>query len=396
MDKEKIYKERLQRIRNEMGKTEADTLVLVKPQNIFYVSNFNAIIYSRPIIVTLGLDDEPSLIVPRMKTDHAKDESRVKDIRVYHKMRMSRAPATMASDPLTLLKEVLEERNATKGNIGIEKDYLTITMFDELRKVLPDANFIDITDSFRKLRMIKDAEEIEMIRRAAEIGIVGMENALNATSEGTTEIEVSIRGMNAMNEYWKEKYSESEVTDFGSVEEWIVNALWCLCLTKKGLYGIDSPSSRKLMRGDIPWVVCLATVNGYHCEIERSPILGQPTPEQKRVFEANLEAIERILETIRPGVTCSEVAEVGAKVYDKYGYAEYTHARAGHAMGLGAHEELSFALGEQTVLEKGMVMSVEPSINVRGMKVNHSNVGVVTEDGFDLLTEYRLNELIVL
>ena len=58
-------------------------------------------------------------------------------------------------------------------------------------------------------------------------------------------------------------------------------------------------------------------------------------------------------------------------------------------MGLGAHEELSFAQGENAVLQTNMVMSVEPSINVKGMKVNNSNVGVVTEKGFEILTDYR-------
>lgn len=396
MDTEKIFQERIQRVRKEMERIKVDTLVLFKAQNTFYITNFNAIIYSRPVIVTLPLDQEPCLIVPRLRWDHAKKESRVKDVKVYHKTKMSRAPAKMASDPLILLKEVLEEKNATKGNIGIERDYLTVTIFDELRKILPNANFVDIADSFQRLRLVKDAEEIKMVRRAAEISDVGIKTAINTISEGTTEIEVSVRAMNTMNEYWKERYPDSEVCGFGDTEGWTINGLTCYCIPGTGLYGCDSPSSRKLRKGDNPFVVVQTIVNGYHCENERTPIIGEPTPEQRRVIKAHFEATKTIEETIRPGVTCYEVAEAGAKVYEKYGYAEYAGARAGHSMGLSGHEGPSFALGEKRVLQKNMVMSVEPSLVVKGIHVGNSNVGMVTEDGFEILTKYRLNELIVL
>lgn len=396
MDTEKIYQERIQRIRKAMGESGVDTLVLFKAENTFYVSNWNAVIYSRPVIITLGVDQEPCLIVPRLREGHAKEESRVKDIRVYHKIRITRAPAGMASDPMVLLKEVLEEQNATKGNIGIEGDYLTAAMSDELRELLPRASFVDIAGSLRRLRMVKDAEELEMMRIAAEISNVGIEAAMNAISENVREIDVSVDATNAMLQYWREKYPDIEPCGFGNPEQWTIQGNTCYCLSREGAVGCDSSTSRKLRAGATPWVVVHTIANGYHCENERTPILGEPTLQKRRVFEAIQEATERIFETIRPGVTCSQVAEAGAKVFEKYGYAEKVSARAGHSMGLSGHEEPSFAL-EQTVLQKNMVMSVEPGLTIEGMgTVNNSNVGVVTDSGFELLTKYRVNELIIL
>lgn len=392
-----FYEERIRRIKGEMRRIGADALVLFKPRNTYYVSLFNAIIYSRPVIIVLPLEGDSTLIVPRLRIGHAQEESRVKDIRVYHKIRMAETPRGIATDSTDLIKEVLGEHNVLTGNIGIERDYLPIAVFEKLEEMLPDATFADVTASFRRLRMVKDKEEIKMMRRAGEISDVGMEAAVKAVSERKTEIEASISAMNAMNEYWNDTYPESEVADFGDLEGGIVNALWCYCLSGPRIgFGCESPSAHKIKDGDIVFVVVLTTVNGYHVENERTVIVGKPTTEQRKLFEAHLEACQKVMDRIRTGVTCSEVARAGAEVLERYGYAKYAHARAGHSMGLGGHEEPSLALGEETVLQENMVVSVEPSLNVEGVAhAGISNVGVVTKNGYELITKYRLNELLI-
>jgi len=310
---------------------------------------------------------------------------------------MSAIPSGIATDPYVLLREVLDERDARKTNIGIEHDFLTLDDLAKLKGSLPTANIVDISGVFRELRMVKDEEELDRMRKAAAISDAGMEAALDAIGERVTEIEVSVRAMNAMNEYWMRNYPDAEVASFGSAETWACNALWCYCLNKNGLFGCESPSSYRLRDGDKPFTVVMTAVDGYHCENERTPILGQPTDQQRKAYEVNLEAIRKILAAIRPGVACSEVAEAGARIYERYGYAEKTGARAGHSMGLSGHEEPSFALGEETLLEKNMVMSVEPGIMLDDIGVvTNSYVGIVTDNGFDLLTKYRVGELIVL
>jgi Xaa-Pro dipeptidase len=392
-----FYEERIKRIKSEMQRAELDALVLFKPQNTYYVSCFNAIIYSRPVIATLPLEGEPTLIVPRLRMGHAKEESRIEDVRVYHKIRISQAPAGIATNPMDLLKDVLKEHNVLRGKIGIEMDFLPITTFEELRKTLRSASFIDASNIFRKLRIVKDEEEIEMIRRAAEISDVGMEAAIEAISERKTEIEVSISAMSAMNEYWEDKYPESEVSDFGGLEGGIVNALWCYCLSGPRVsFACESPSTHKLRDGDIPVTVILTTLNAYHAENERTVVVGKMTKKQRKAFEAYLDARQKVLDAIRPGVTCSEVAKAGADALEKLGYAKYAIARAGHSMGLSMHEEPSFRLGEETILQPNMVMSVEPTIAIEGVGTfDHSDVIVVTKKGHRLLTKYRRNLITV-
>lgn len=396
MTEEQVYRARLERIRQAMDLDGVETLVLFKPQNTFYVTNFNAVLYSRPVIVVVPRDKKPSLIIPRLRWDHAKEESRVRDIHVYQMISMSLTSGKIAADPLLLLRDILEKQNALRKRIGIEKDYLTLDMFGSFQTALPEVDLVDIAPAFRRLQLVKDAEELEMIRRAAEISDVGLESALASMKEGVTEIEVSLCAMEAMNRYWEMKYPDSEVYGFGDREGGTLYSLWCYCIPGKGLYGCDCPSSRKLRRGDNPFVVVLATVNGYHCENERTPMIGEPTLEQRRVFEAHFEATRKITEAIKPGVTFAQAAKEGARVYEEYGYAECTSARGGHSIGLSSHEGPSLAMGENTVFQVNMVLSVEPSVTVDGLHVGHSNVGVVTEKGFELLTKYRVNELIVL
>ena len=391
------YEERLQRIREETRRIGADALVLFKPQNAYYVTLFNAIVYSRPVIAIVPLEGDPALLVPRLRMGHAQEESRVKDIRVYHRTRIAETSSGMASDPMELVKEVLAEHGVLKGNVGIEMDYVTTVVFENLKKTLPNATFIDVAPSFRKLRMVKDEEELEMMRRAADISDVGLETAINAISERKTEIEVSISAMWAMNNHWKETYPDSEVAGFGDLEGGIVNSLWCYCLSGARIgYGCESPSAHKIVNGDIVFVVVLTTLNGYHVENERTVVVGNLTAKQRKVLEAHLDAYQEVMNAIRPGVTYSDVAKAASEALERYGYLEYAHARAGHSIGLSAHEEPSFALGEETPLQENMVVSVEPSIDVKGVAhAGISNVGVVTEDGFDLITHYRPTELII-
>ncbi|MDD5263357.1 MAG: Xaa-Pro peptidase family protein [Candidatus Bipolaricaulis sp.] len=397
MNGEQTYRSRVTRVQREMAQRDLDAMILYKPQNTFYLSHFNALIYSRHVIAVVTRNDEPCLIVPRLRVDHAKSESRIRDIRAYHKIRLSDAPSTVASDPYELLRDVLQERGVADGTVGVERDYLTLNMWRDVQKILPSARFADVAPMFDQIRMVKDAEEIEMTRKAAAITNVGMRAALGKTRIGASEIEIAVAAMAAMQEFWMANCPDDEVAGFGGGEGWAFNELWCLCTSKRGTVALDSPTSRRLTAGDNPFIGVMATVNGYHAENERTPIVGGAAPHKVRAFEAHLEATRAMLPRIRPGASCAEVAQAAADIYEKRGYSGNVPARAGHSIGLSGHEGFSFALTDHTILQENMVVSVEPALSFEEYGwVGNSNTYLVTKTGCELLTDYRVNELIML
>jgi len=390
------FQRRVERCKALMEEQGVDALLLFKPQNTFYLSGFNAIIYSRPVVIAMHREGDPCLVVPRLRFGHAQEEADVKDIRMYHKIRITEAAHSIPSDPIAVARDFLGGSRKLRGKLGIEFDSLPVDMHKKLQEQFPAVEFVDVTNLFAQLRVVKDEHEISMTRIAAEISDVGMKAAVDTVQVGATGVDVSVEAMRAMNEHWRDRYPTLEVADFGGLEGGIANSLWCYCLYgKEASYGCDSPTPIPLRRGDTPYIVIFVTVNGYHVENERMPVIGKPSQEQQEAFHAFFEASQQAIDTIKPGVGCAEVARAAARVYEARGFAEYSHARAGHSLGLGAHENPSFALNEEMVLAPNMVFSVEPSIKIRDdLTVATSSTGIVTENGFEVLTLFAHHEFL--
>jgi Xaa-Pro aminopeptidase len=147
--------------------------------------------------------------------------------------------------------------------------------------------------------------------------------------------------------------------------------------------------NRPIERGDNLVSYCVATVAGYHTELERTMFLGQPTARQQELMEVVHEAQQLALDMLRPGLRC---ADVEARVHNFLvgrGYEAFIRHHTGHGLGLESHEAPFFDLGDQTVLQPGMVFSVEPGLYVPGLGgFRNSDTVALTETGVEILTEY--------
>ena len=141
--------------------------------------------------------------------------------------------------------------------------------------------------------------------------------------------------------------------------------------------------------GDVLVTETAAPVWGYHAELERAMIIGPPTDEQRRLFEHTVAAQQAAFEALRPGVTCADVDGAVMRYLEERDLRGYWRQHTGHAIGLRNHEAPFLDLGDFTVVEPGMVFTIEPGLYddvVGGFR--HSDTVVVTEDGIDVLTDY--------
>ena len=141
--------------------------------------------------------------------------------------------------------------------------------------------------------------------------------------------------------------------------------------------------------GDVLVSETSAPIWGYNAELERALIIGPPTDEMRRLFDHTVAAQQVAFDAIRPGATCADVDGAVLRYFEQNDLLRYWRQHTGHAIGLRNHEAPFLDLGDHTMLEPGMVFTVEPGLYdsaIGGFR--HSDTVVVTAEGMELLTDY--------
>jgi Xaa-Pro dipeptidase len=383
-----IGTERIARLRARMGEQGIDALVCLKPQNSFYLSGFNPIIYSHPVVAILPLSGDPVLLVHALRDDHAHHSAWVRDIRLFGAWSTKQ---TMGPDWLAALAAILQELGLTGGTLGIEGDFLPVETARTWEHLLPAARFVDAADLIMATRMVKEPSELAFTRAASELADIGMDVALEAAAERVSERELSIRAMAAMNRAWVERFPNDEVADFAGLEGGVQNGLWCYCLTgDRVLINCDNPTSRRLADGELALIVIWTNLNGLHAENERTVAVGELDDARRAAFEAVIQIRDETRPVFRPGITCADVYNAARAVYERLGYGKYLPGRIGHGMGLGPHEPPSLGPRDHTTLSAGMVFTLEPNLRIPELGgVQHSDTLIITKTGCEVITTTR-------
>ncbi len=208
-------------------------------------------------------------------------------------------------------------------------------------------------------RMIKSAEEIEVIKHGARIGDLGGEAIKAAIREGITEYEVALIGTEAMVHEIAKTFPHREVRD-----TWV----WFQSgINTDGAH--NWATTRKLERGDILSLNCFPMTSGYYTALERTLFLGEPDARSLELWNINVEVHKRGLELIKPGAVCKDIAAELNEIYISHGLLPNRTFGYGHSFGVLSHyygREAGLELREDidTVLQPGMVVSMEPMITV--------------------------------
>ena len=358
-------------------------LVVSTPANTYYLTGFRAVTYTRPVM--LILTEDPVLVIPELESTHAQARSRVRDIRTYSDLHLGglggKSPLHLALD---LSVDVLRAQGV-KQAVGFEPAGLTYEGYAYFREAYSKAQ--PVGGLVEEQRMVKDQDELALIRKSCILAEHGMAVEVDASSVGAAEIAVMAEGNAAMLREAAKRFPEDEV----SAGSRPVSG-------EKTVLPHSIPSGRTLRSGDVVIHGTGCAVNGYYSEDERTIFVEKAGPEQRRLFEIMLRAQEAALAAIRPGVDCREVDRAARSVIEEAGLGNAFIHRTGHGIGIDYHELPFFSPGDETVLTPGMVMSVEPGIYIPGVGgFRHSDTIVVTEDGCEILTPYPkdLESLIV-
>jgi creatinase len=244
-------------------------------------------------------------------------------------------------------------------HIGIEADHLTLAAGDTMMSMLGDVQIKDLNVDIMALRMIKSAEEIELIKGGARTADIGGEAVKAAIKQGTREIDVAMAGRDAMELEISTAYPDSELRDS-----------WVWFQAGLNTDGAHNPvTTAKLKMGDILSLNTFPMISGYYTALERTLFLGEPDADSLRIWQANVGAHELGLSLIKPGATCSGICAEINRFFEDLDLLQYRSFGYGHSFGALSHyygREAGLELREDidTVLESGMVVSMEPMLTL--------------------------------
>lgn len=390
-DRKKLYKEKVTKMQAAMREMEIDGIVCFKPQNTFYLSGFNPILYSHPVVVLVPAEGEAVLLVHSLRARHSADEAAIDDIRLFG-MWANQKP--IANDAYTAIDIITEDIGIKNKVIGFEGDFISLSQYNKLADITRASKMVDVSDFLKQSRNIKDEYEINLLRLSASLTNIGMEAALANIRK--SEAEASISAEIAMREVWAKDLSEFEISSFGNTEGGIVTALWCYSNSGYRVpYGCECPGSRVPQEGEVCLPVCWAAIDGYHTENERTVMIGKIPDRYEKAYDAMLAGRQNIFHIMKAGVTAGEIYDAGVRPYIEAGFSDYLPGRVGHGLGMSLHEFPSLSKDNDFVLKEGMVVSVEPGLVFAGWgSTRHSDTVVVRKEGIEILTKSPEDRLI--
>ncbi len=272
--------------------------------------------------------------------------------------------------------------------IGIEADHLTLLQSQKLTAFLTPSKTVDIAPDTMRQRMHKSPAELAIIRAGAHTADVGGYAIKDAISVGTREIDVAMAGRDAMETEIARAFPDAEYRD-----------TWVWFQSGINTDGAHNPvTSRTLERGDILSLNTFPMISGYYTALERTLFVGEADPASLRVWEANVAAHEYGMSLLLPGAKCSDITSKINDFLEQRQLLQYRTFGYGHSFGVLSHyygREAGLELREDidTVLEPGMVISMEPMLTIpegqpgAGGYREH-DILIITEDGNEDITKY--------
>jgi Xaa-Pro aminopeptidase len=267
---------------------------------------------------------------------------------------------TDGSDPYGTTAELLDPR----GRYAISDSAWAMHVLG-LQEALPRSSYVAMTSALPMLRAVKDADELDRLARAGAAADASFEQILDVPFAGRRETEVAADLARFLRE---NGHSAVEFTVVGS--------------GPNGANPHHEVGERVIEDGDMVVLDFGGTKDGYGSDTTRTVHVGDPTEEERDVYETVRRAQQAAFEAVRPGVACQEIDRAARRVITDAGYGERFVHRTGHGIGLSTHEPPYLVEGETQLLEAGMCFSIEPGVYLPGrFGVRIEDIVAVTDDG---------------
>lgn len=359
---------------------EVAALVLFDDQFIQYYTDFVFHPTERPLALIITREEERTLFVPDLEREHAAQAGQSEHVVTYPEY-----PGR--EHPLVLLVKHLTKLGLTGRTVGVDHDGHPPVMGYAGPPLSEHVRVNRISTALDRQMSIKSEHELALIRESVRWGGHAHELLQAYTAPGLTETEVEGRATREATEAMNNAHGP----DFRSRNRWLNGAV----ALYRGQVGVNSALPHAVnigatfAAGDTLVTGAGAGVYGYLSELERTMFLGEPSADQRRYFGHMLNLQDVAFEHLRPGITCASVDEAVRHYFEREGLSGFWRHHVGHSLGQRIHESPFLDVGDPTVLEPGMVLSVEPGLYVPGLGgFRHSDTVLITQTGIERLTTY--------
>ena len=353
---------RIAQLRAKLAQEQLDGMLITDPLNRRYLSGFSG--SAGWLLVTA----ERSLLAVDFR---------------YYERAAREAPDWEQVQVTTTYPAALAEMVAQAGvvRLGIESDQVTVAQYTEFGEKVPDVELVPLEKLVLPLRAVKDEGEIAAIRAAVACSDAAYSHLCQVIQPGKSELEISWELESYMRQHGASAVSFSTIVGSGP----------------NGAMPHATAGERVVAAGEPIVMDFGAVVDGYCSDITRSLCLGHADERYHEVWEWVLEAQQAAEAELRPGMTGVEADALARDVFARVAQEEQFGHGLGHGVGLAIHEAPRLSrLAEDTILEPGMVVTVEPGLYYPGWGgVRIEDMVVIREDGVEVLTQAAKQPVLV-
>ena len=343
--------EKITRLRKLLEENKLDAILITNPINRRYISGFTG---------TAGV-----AIVSQEATRF------ITDFRYIEQATEQAEHFTIVEHKSSIESEIKKQLNELNiQHLGFEKNDVTYASFQRYEKSL-EVNLVPVGGLIENIRLVKTPTELGIMKKAGEIADAAYEHIQSYIKPGVKEIEIA----NELEFFMRKQGATSSSFDM------IVASGYRSALP----HGVAS--EKEIQSGELVTMDYGALYNGYCSDITRTVAVGEISDQLKTIYDTVLEAQLRGVKETKPGMTGKEADALTRDYITEKGFGEYFGHSTGHGLGLEVHEEPRLSHLSESVLEPGMVVTVEPGIyipNVGGCRIEDDIV--ITETGNERLT----------
>lgn len=345
-------KRRVEKMAALLAEKNIDAMLVMQPENRYYLSGFSG--STGVLLITPG---SSYLCTDFRYTEQAEAES--------PHLQVVKVTETFA-DTLVEMKE-----RAGFSTLAFESDYINYKLYHTFRDKLPGVELVPLDGAVEKLRRVKDSDELAAIAESMAMLDSGFQYICGIIRPGMSEKEVALE----LEIFLRRRGAAGKSFPF------------IVASGARSSLPHGEASDRVIQPGDVVTLDFGVIKNHYCSDMTRTVAVGSPPPDMKQIYGIVLEAQLAGLQAVRAGVPASAVDRAAREVIESHGYGEYFGHGTGHGVGLAVHEAPRLSARDDTVLEKGMVVTVEPGIYLPGRGgVRIEDSVVVERDGCRLLT----------
>jgi Xaa-Pro aminopeptidase/Xaa-Pro dipeptidase len=355
-------KNRVHKVAGALADYGADAMLVMQPENRFYLSGFTG--SSGALLVT---KKKAYLITDFRYLEQAREQSPHLEV-------------IKMTDNLADTLAAMPEKTVIRA-LAFESGYVNYKLYEELGRKLSGIKLVPLEGVIEKLRQVKDDQELAAIARSMSLLDEGFDYICGWIKPGVTERAVELE----LEMFLRRKGATAAAFPF------------IIASGPRSSLPHGTASDRLIGPGDVITLDFGVVLDHYNSDMTRTVALGTPPGTIRKIYDIVLEAQQAGLAAVRAGVKASAVDAAARKVIESHGYGEYFGHGTGHGVGLAVHEGPRLSPRDDTVLQEGMVVTVEPGIYLPGTGgVRIEDSVVVERDGCRVLTKSPKNKLIEL